>query len=229
MMTMHLQHAWRRAGMEGIDRHLAVARERAAFSIVCMLDPTGGRYHSWLSAWRRRHWERHGLLSSANVEQHRRTGLALRRFVEALPHLSRELRDAGRYRNADELLDAAASADALGSFKAERRARERSQTSLIVEEAGWRVVRLDGPDAARRFGWGTRWCTSSDGEFDQYRMRGELFGISTPYCKYQFSTGTGEFRDAADVLADYDALVAQAPPSVLEALTKLRHDGLYRE
>lgn len=219
---MHLQRAWDRAGAEGIDRHLSVYRERRVFELICTLDPTTGRYQSWLSQWRQRLWCRRGLLSSMTAYEQRALGEALRRFVDALPHLPVEMKDAGRYRTANELLDAAACVELSESYGAARRAREREQTVLLADEGGWRLVRLDGPDAARRYGWGTRWCTSSSqGEFEKYTIRGQLFVLITPSGKYQLATGTGEFRDAADVSADLSSISGQAPTAVATLLATL--------
>nr|WP_314257240.1 hypothetical protein [uncultured Devosia sp.] len=186
------------------------------FERLSLADPTGGRYWRWLSDWRRRGWEVAGLRAGVRLELHRELAHALSVFHDTLPFLAAGARDIGRYKTAGELLDAASGSDP--AIIRRTRQRERDQTVHLFENSGWTLIRLDGPDAARRWSWGTRWCTGTPSAYARYRLRGELLVLLTPAGKFQLATGSGELRDARDVDVDLKQVMAGAPTEMVVAL-----------
>lgn len=210
VMLQHLDVTWRRARREGMDPHLTVLAEEKRFGLVRKYDPTGGLYHGWMAAWRRRLWDERGFTTMLSGEELLRVRDALSRFHALRERLPTGQRDIGQYRTLQDLRSVIPSrigenrrrkeADALRSVA-------MSQSRVLFREGRWMLIELRGFEAARFWGLGTRWCTTScETTYLQYAERSPLLVLLTPRGRYQKQVG-GQFRDAEDLdarIADLD-------------------------
>lgn len=223
VMVLHLQHAWNRAVQERLDPHLTVQREEKGFSLVRRFDPSGGRYHAWMSAWRRRLWDERGFLVMLSGEELAQARRALEHFSLVRDRLPPELRDIGQYQNPKDLLSTLPTrvAESMRRKEAEGlKAEAHRQSVTLFHEGDWRVVLLKGPVAARFWGLGTKWCTTSDGTYWDYARRAPLLVFLTPTGRYQLHVGS-QFKNAAN--QDFDQSVfRRAPQGFLAILSSPR-------
>lgn len=214
VMLQHLQHAWNRAIEEHLDPQLTIQREERGFAFVRRYDPSGGRYHGWLAAWRRRLWNERGFLVTLSGEELLEVRAALAHFDAVRDRLSPELRDVGQYHNPRDLKSTVPSRIAQTSRRkeAERMKGEaHRQSQTLFHEGDWRAILLEGPVAARFWGLGTRWCTTSAEDiFWRYARLAPLIVFVTPRGRYQMHLG-GAFKDAAD--RDFDRNVFNGAPA----------------
>lgn len=82
------------------------------------------------------------------------------------------------------------------------------------------VVRLKGFVAARFWGLGTRWCTTTaEHTYWSYAAKGEMLVFLTPHGKYQLATFSQMLRDERD--DPVDMKVFRAAPTVFAELLRL--------
>src|SRR5690606_10466230 len=93
------------------------------------------------------------------------------------------------------------------------RAEAYAGSAVLFHEGKWRLIKITTVQAARWWGRGTRWCTSSrtDNAFESYAAEGDLLVLLTPSGRYQFATRTREFMDAADRPAHLVDVLSKAP------------------
>jgi|TARA_R110002012_G_scaffold310217_1_gene517808 hypothetical protein len=226
VLNQHLWHAWSRAHKEGVDPHLAVAREQRVFETIRSCDPTPAcRYHAWLSAWRRRQWLCAGLRSVPDISELADLTAALERFQTFAPRLPVEHRDINRYSDAQELIDAeqhlAPPADR--DRHEQEKAQAKADSRVLYADGPWRLIRLETVAAAQWWGRGTRWCTAArvNNAFCVYAAQGPLIVVLTPSGRYQLATASMEFRDAGDRPASLAAVLEPAPEPLGHALWQL--------
>lgn len=198
----HLQATWVRARRENLDPYLSVEREKRVFPLICQFDPTDGRYHGWLSQWRRRLWDQRGFRTSVDLMQLEDVRRALARFHALKDRLPVEQRDVGQYRTVEDLQNIIPTRIAETQRRKEReslKAEAYCQSEILYRDDKWMVVRLKGFAAARFWGLGTRWCTTSaEHIYLNYADKGDLLVFLTPDGKYQLSTQSRMFRDERD-------------------------------
>ena len=201
VMLQHLDATWRRARREGMDPHLTVLAEEKRFAFVRKYDPTGGLYHAGIAAWRRRLWDERGFTTTLGGEELLGVREALSRFHALRERLPAGQRDIGQYRTLQDLRSVIPS-----KLSENRRRREAdalrsaamSQSRVLFREGRWMLIELGGFGAARFWGLGTRWCTTScEAIYLQYAERSPLLDLLTPRGRYQKQVG-GQFRDAED-------------------------------
>jgi hypothetical protein len=216
VLNSHLQHAWRRAGVERLDPHLSIEREQRIFMLISRFDPTTeGKYLAWLSAWRRRWWVDHGLRTCCDMFELDRLASGLRHFHDVRRHLPTELRDINRFETSDALLGVEAHLTVSGSrsLREAERDQARAESEILFDGGRWKLVRLKGVGAARWWGMGTRWCTSArfNNQYELYAAKGPLLVLITPSDRYQLAVATRQFRNSADSPADIDLVLGRAP------------------
>jgi hypothetical protein len=204
---------------------LAIQAEEKRFSLVRRYDPTTeGLYHGWLAAWRRRLWNERGFRTSLGGEELSRVRDALATFHRIRDRLPPDRRDIGQYRTVEDLRSAIPTRVAEGRRREEAaalKATAHSQSSFRFRDGAWALIELRGFAAARFWGLGTRWCTTSSEEvYLKYARISPLLVLLTPHGRYQLQIG-GQFRDAEDRDAGNDALAGA--PTHLRAL--MRHCG----
>jgi hypothetical protein len=213
VMLQHLQHAWNRALRENRDPRLTIEKEERAFSLVRRYDPTDGLYHGWISAWRRRLWDERGFMVPVSGDELADVRRAISRFVAIKPRLPPELKDVGQFHNPADLLSIVPTRVAVNRRRIEGerlKAEAIEQSETLFHEGDWRIVRLAGYSAARFWGLGTRWCTTSSRQiYEDHARRSPLLVILTPHGRYQLQVG-GPFKDSAD--RDFDVAVFRDAP-----------------
>lgn len=219
VLNSHLQHAWRRAGIERLDPYLSIEREQRVFTLICGCDPTPqGKYFTWLSAWRRRWWTDYGLRTCCGMAEMDRLSSGLRHFHDVRPHLPMEMRDINRLETVDELLCAENRLTVLGARSLRKAERDQAyaESELLFDDEHWKLVRLKSQAAARWWGMGTRWCTSArfNNQFELYARRGPLMVLMTPSDRYQLAVGSGEFRNSSDAQANIEVVLRGAPAAL---------------
>ncbi len=221
MLNEHLLVTWHRAKRENVDQHLAVAREGRLMPFVLAFDPTEGRYHGWIARWRRRQWNINGFRSPVDMSELDRIAAALAHFEHIRQHLPPDRRDVGLYDDAEDLRSAVPTriAENARRFERERlRTAAMKQSEVLFRDGSWLVVRLRGFSAARFWGLGTRWCTtSSEYTFRRYEAGGQLVVFATPFGKFQLATASGMFRNALDDPFDV-SIFRTAPPGFTSLL-----------
>lgn len=214
----HLQATWARAGRENLDPYLSVEREKRVFPLICQFDPTDGLYHSWLSHWRRRLWDQRGFRTSVDLMQLGDVRRALARFHDEKDRLPVEQRDIGQYRTVDDLRSIIPTRIAETHRRREReslKAEAYRQSQILYRDGKWMVVRLKGFAAARFWGLGTKWCTTSaEHVYLNYADKGDLVVFLTPHGKYQLAPATRMFRDECDHPIDV-RIFRGAPPAFM--------------
>ena len=233
VLNSHLQHAWRRAGVERLDPHLSIEREERIFTLICGCDPTAqGKYLSWLSAWRRRWWVDHGLRTCCDMFELDRVASGLRCFHDLRRHLPTELRDINRFETTSELLrvEAHLTETAERNLRKAERDRAYAESEILFEDGRWKLVSLLSRWAAAWWGMGTRWCTSArfNNQYDIYAAQGPLLVLITPSDRYQLAVATGEFRNSADARADTAVALGTAPQALRRILADLGGPSLAR-
>lgn len=220
VMLQHLHATWHRARREGLDPQLTIEKEERRFDLVRRYDPTGGRYHWWLSVWRRALWDERGFQAHVTGEELARIREALAIFDARRHLLTPEFRDIGQYRTERDLRSFVPTRIAQARRKEEKealRSAARSQSQPLFHEGAWRIVKLGGYDAARFWGLGTKWCTtSSPSEYDAYARSSPLVVLLTPHGKFQLHLG-GELKDAINGAVDPLAFRG-APPGFRKML-----------
>lgn len=198
VMLQHLHATWHRALREKVDPQLTIEKEEKRFELVRSYDPTGGRYHWWLSRWRQLLWDDRGFLTPLTGEELLRVRTTLERFHGMRNRLSPELRDIGQYRTEMDLRTIVPTRIAEGRLRAEKaalRSAADSQSDTLFHDGPWRIVLLRGYDAARFWGLGTKWCTTSDAAtYENYARVAPLVVFLSPTGKYQMHLG-GDFRN----------------------------------
>jgi hypothetical protein len=198
VMLQHLHATWHRARRERVDPHLTIEAEERRFSLVRSYDPTGGLYHAWLSAWRRRLWDERGFFTTLGGEELGRVNQALSHFHAMRNRLPTDLRDIGQYRTVQDLRSVVPTRVAENRRRLEAevlKSNAQAQSETLFHEGRWRAVRLHGFAAARFWGLGTRWCTTSnEATFEQYSRGSMLIVVITPHGRYQLQMG-GQCRD----------------------------------
>lgn len=214
----HLQATWARAGRENLNPHLSVEREKRVFPLICQFDPTAGLYQGWLSMWRRRLWDQRGFRTSVDLMQLEDVRRALARFHDQKDRLPVEQRDIGQYRTVDDLRSIIPTRIADTHRRREReslKAEAHRQSQILYRDGKWMVVRLKGFTAARFWGLGTKWCTTSaEHIYLNYADKGDLVVFLTPHGKYQFAPASGMFRNERDDPADV-RIFRGAPPAFM--------------
>lgn len=209
VLVAHLQATWNRARKENQDSRLAVEREKRVFSLIRQFDPTDGLYHGWLSMWRRRLWDARGFRTQVDIGELGQAKLAIERFHDMRGRLPPDRRDVGQYRTVEDLMSAMPSRLAESRRRAEGEALKRlahAESEVLYRQGRWMVVELKGFTAARFWGLGTRWCTTtSERTYESYAAGGRMFVFLTPYGKYQLATRDQAFRDERDSVADSSA------------------------
>jgi hypothetical protein len=205
--------------LERLDPYLSIERERRIFTLICSCDPTTqGKYLAWLSTWRRRWWEDHGLRNCCDIIEMDRLASGLRHFHEVQRHLPTELRDINRFGSSDELLRVDAYLTVAGATNLRKAERDQAyaESEILFDRERWRLVRLQGRWAARWWGMGTRWCTSArlNSQYELYTAKGPLLVLITPSDRYQLAVATGEFRNSADASADIAVVLGTCPPEL---------------
>lgn len=226
VLVTHLQATWNRALRENVDPHLAVEREGRSLPVVLQFDPTAGRYHAWLANWRRHLWDARGFRVPLDLHDLDEARRALAWFEDVRDRLPVERRDIGQYKTSEDLRRAVPTRLAEGARRAERETLKREarvQSEELFRHGRWMVVRLSGFAAARFWGLGTKWCTtSSEQVYRQYASGGELLVFLTPRGKYQLATRGPTFRDERDRSVDPRAF--QGAPDEFLALLRF-HRG----
>lgn len=198
----HLQATWVRAGRENLDPYLSVEREKRIFPLICQFDPTEGLYHGWLSIWRRGLWDQRGFRTGVNLLQLEDVRRALARFHHQKDRLPVEQRDIGQYRTVDDLRSIIPTRIAETNRRREReslKAEAYRQSEILYRDGKWMVVRVKGFAAARFWGLGTKWCTTSaEHIYLSYASEGDLVVFLTPHGKYQLALASRTFRDERD-------------------------------
>lgn len=224
VMLQHLHATWHRARRERVDPLLTIEAEERRFSLVRSYDPTGGLYHAWLSAWRRRLWDERGFFTTLGGEELGRVKQALSNFHAMRDRLPPDLRDIGQYRTVQDLRSIVPTRVAENRRRLEAEALKteaHTQSDTLFHEGRWRAVRLHGFAAARFWGLGTRWCTTSnEATFEQYSRDSPLIVLITPRGRFQFQMG-GQFRDQEDREPTAEAF-RDAPQGFLMLLRSLR-------
>lgn len=223
VINTHLHAAWQRARTERLDQMSSVRIEQNMFELVLTCDPTRtGRYAAWLARWRRRMWSIAGLRTMASIENLDALRLALKQFDSIRPNLLPANRDINLYANVEELLEAQTflKSQDVRAARASERATAHAGSTILFDKDPWRLVRLNTAEAARWWGRGTRWCTSSRGPqaFDAYSSQGALLVLLTPQGRYQLATRTGEFMNAVDRPARLTEVLATAPSPLRQML-----------
>lgn len=228
VLVTHLQATWNRAGRENVDQHLAVEREGRVLPHLLHFDPAGGRYFAWLAAWRRSLWDTRGFGVSLDLGELDEVRRALARFDDLRDRLPVDRRDVGRYLSVEDLAGAVPKRLAENERKKEAEALKTEaylQSEVLFDEGRWVVTRIRGFAAARFWGLGTRWCTtSSEGIYRQYATGGDLLVFLTPSGKYQLATRSQVFRDERD--APVDPKVFRNAPAAFRALLHRYRGGL---
>lgn len=207
---------------------MAVKREERVFERLIGIDPTPGKFAGWLSVWRRRSWPEKGLATGVGLSELRAVRHALEQFVEASPYLPTRSRDIGKFRTIEEVRDAAGEIPPSGMRNMRMKTRQdaRRQTTHLYDDGTWTVLRLDGPSAARQWGWGTRWCTAtSEDSYRRYTLAGDLVVLITPAGKFQLGTASMEFRDEADRDADLQGVLSKAPTGFADAVFSMNEQA----
>lgn len=223
VMLRHLDAAWSRARREGLDPHLTIQSEERKFSLVRRYDPTDdGTYHWWLAAWRRRLWDERGFLVTLSGEELIAVRRALFHFHAIRGRLPESERDIGRYRTLQDLRSVVPTRIAERARRAEAdalKAAAHAESTTLFVEGPWRVLILRGYVAARFWGLGTRWCTTSSVQlYEQYASRAPLLVLLTPRGKFQLHTQGGQFKDAEDRDVTLDAF--EDAPAGFHAILK---------
>lgn len=218
----HLQATWARAGRERLDPYLSVEREKRVFPLICQFDPTDGLYQGWLSHWRRRLWDRRGFRTSVDLMQLEDVRRVLARFHDQKDRLPVEQRDIGQYRTVDDLRSIIPTRIAETHRRSEResiKAEAYRQSQILYRDGKWMVVRLKGFAAARFWGLGTKWCTTSaEHIYLDYAGKGDLVVFLTPHGKYQLAPATQMFRDERDDPIDV-RIFRGAPPAFMRLVS----------
>jgi hypothetical protein len=224
VMLQHLHATWHRARRERVDPHLTIEAEERRFTLVRSYDPTGGLYHAWLSAWRRRLWDERGFHATLGAEELSKVKQALSQFHAKRDRLPSDLRDIGQYRTVQDLRSVVPTRVAENRRRLEAEALKteaHTQSDTLFHEGRWRAVRLHGFAAARFWGLGTRWCTTSnEATFEQYSRESPLIVLITPHGRFQIQMG-GQFRDQEDREPTAEAF-RDAPQGFLMLLRSLR-------
>jgi hypothetical protein len=223
-MLQHLHATWHRAKRERVDPHLTILAEERRFCLVRSFDPTGGLYHLWLSTWRRRLWNERGFFTPLGGDELSKVKSALKQFHVLRDRLPPEMRDINQYRTLRDLGSVVPTRIADGVRRKEAQELKLlayEQTETLFHEGGWRVVRLNGYAAARFWGLGTRWCTTSNEEtFAQYSTASPLIVFITPHGRFQLQVG-GQFRDQEDGEPSMEAFKS-APEGFAKLLLQLQ-------
>lgn len=218
----HLQATWVRAGREHLDPYLSVEREKRVFPLICQFDPTDGLYHGWLSQWRRRLWDQQGFRTSVDLMQMEDVRRALARFHDLKDRLPVEQRDIGQYRTVDDLRSIIPTRIAETQRRKEReslKAEAYCQSDILYRDDKWMVVRLKGFAAARFWGLGTKWCTTSaEHIYLSYAGQGDLVVFLTPHGKYQLAPASRMFRNERDDPIDV-RIFRGAPPAFMSLVS----------
>lgn len=200
-MVQHLDAAWHRARKERMDPHLAVEAEERRFCLVRRYDPTGGIYHEWLSLWRRRLWDERGFRTTLGGEELQRVRRALEYFHRIRATLPPDLRNIVQYRTVADLRALIPSHVAESARKKQARELKKvahDQSRFLFKDGAWALIELQGYVAARFWGLGTRWCTTSDeATFNSYARRSPLVVIITPRGRFQVHANR-QLKDAED-------------------------------
>jgi hypothetical protein len=189
------------------------ADDRSLFSALVEADPTPeGRYVQWMLRLLRS-----GAMASEDIA---RCGRTLADFDRLKRRLPKDARDIGRY-GSEPALHAAVSplldASPVGreSSRLERAVAMEGARTLWEGPEG-RVVAVLAPEAARWWGRGTRWCTSSDGSdvtARAYLKAGPLYVIlDADGTKHQVHRQTMQFCDASDAPVADTASFLEARP-----------------
>lgn len=225
VLIAHLQATWSRAGRENTDPWLAVERERRIFPLICQFDPTDGLYHVWLSVWRQRLWNRAGFRASLDLRQLDEVCAALARFHAIKDRLPLTQRDIGQYHTVDDLISVVPTRITQSRRRLEGetlKTEAYEETDILFREGRWMVVRLKGFVAARFWGLGTRWCTTTaEHTYWSYAAKGEMLVFLTPHGKYQLATYSQTFRDERDGPVDMKVFHV-APPGFVKLLRGYR-------
>ncbi|MBU1334478.1 MAG: hypothetical protein KJ944_11750 [Alphaproteobacteria bacterium] len=225
VLIAHLQATWRRAAKENVDPWLAVDREKRTFPLICLFDPTDGLYHAWLSAWRQRLWHSAGFSASLDLRQLDEVCAALARFHAIKDTLPLGQRDIGQFHTVDDLLSVVPTRVAQSRRRLESealKAQAYQESDILFREGRWMVVRLKGFVAARFWGLGTRWCTTTtEHNYWSYAAKGEMLVFLTPHGKHQLATFSQMFRDERDDPVDMKVFRA-APTGFAELLRQYR-------
>lgn len=151
---------------------------------------------------------------------------ALKKFESIRSDLCPGRRDINLYFSIEELLGAQKyqNSQELRAAREFQRKVAFAGSTILFADAKWRLVRLDTVEAARWWGRGTRWCTSShNGQaFAAYHSRCTLLVLVSPVGRYQLAPHTGEFMDAADRPARLAVVLATAPAPLRRMLSPCR-------
>ena len=96
----------------------------------------------------------------------------------------------------------------------------KTGTHYLRKEKDYLVVKLLNKDAAKYWGWDTKWCTAVDKNkevFDHYNGYGSLYIIVDPESKqkYQLHPASRQIMDMEDRPADLSVLVERYPDAFL--------------
>lgn len=225
VLVAHLQSTWNRARKENQDPRIAVEREKRVFALIRQFDPTEGLYHGWLSMWRRRLWDARGFRMPVDLSELEGARRALSRFHALRDRLPADRRDVGQYRTVDDLMSVLPTRIAESRLRAEAEALKRlahAESQIHFREGRWMVVELKGFTAARFWGLGTKWCTTtSERTYESYAGSGRMFVFLTPFGKFQLATRAQAFRDERDGNPDLNAF--RSAPTRFRALLQQFH------
>ena len=103
------------------------------------------------------------------------------------------------------------------------------EATLVHNNNGLTVHKLNTPEAAADFSKGTKWCTSNKGTFNHYNKQGPIHVIHTPDGKkYQVHHETDQLMDEKDVPVKPHELTKEHPEiHNVKALTNSEHKLSY--
>lgn len=117
---------------------------------------------------------------------------ALARFHAIKDRLPFGQRDIGQYHTVDDLISLVPTRVARSQRRLESESLKTEgyrETVILFRDGRWMVVRLNGFAAARFWGRGTRWCTTTaEHTYWIYAAKGEMLVFLTPHGKYQLAT-----------------------------------------
>lgn len=167
---------------------------------------------------------RKGLSPALGGEELGRVKQALSHLHAMRDRLPSDLRDIGQHRTLQDLRSIVPTrvAENRRPLEAEAlKAEAHAQSDTLFHEGPWRAVRLRGFAAARFWGLGTHWCTTSnEATFEQYSKDSRLTVLITPHGRFQIQMG-GQFRDQDDREPTTEAF-RDAPQGFLMVLRSLR-------
>ncbi len=169
-------------------------------------------------------WDERGFGVPVGGEELLEIRRALTRFHALRDRLPRSHRDVGQYKTISDLQAIVPTRIAQSQRRiqiAAWKSNARGRSETLFHDGAWRIVRLDGFDAARFWGLGTRWCTTSDeATFLRYTRRSPLVVFLTPRGKFQLHVG-GAFRNAENQDASREEF-SDAPSEFGEIFLRLR-------